>query len=151
MDSNEILFQQYKLYVENKENFINRSFMTNKFYMILVFALILMMSFTRDYTFALGLTTTLIFSAAGMGVCVLWWLNIDAYNFLIKVKLSKVIEEIEKSLPCQPYTQEFLAITDVKKKKKEFMFSDIQKMLSIIVLLFFFVLFTNELIHLLFV
>lgn len=146
MNSEELMFQQYKLFVENKENFINRSFHTNKFYMVLVLVIILGMFFTKEFSFAYGLTSTLIFSAAGMGICALWWLNMDAYNFLIKVKLSKVVEEMEKSLPAQPYTQEFLAIKEMKKNKKEFVFTDIQKGLSIIVFLFFFILLGNEIV-----
>lgn len=144
MNSDNILFEQYKLYIQNKESFIDRSFNTNKFYMILVLTLVLIIFLTKDYTLAYGLTSTLIFSAAGMAICILWWLNIDAYNLLIKVKLAKVIEEIEKSLPCQPYATEFAALNDLKKNKKEFLFSDIQKCLAVIVLILFFVLFANE-------
>lgn len=144
MDSNEIIFKQYKMYTKQKENFVDRSFATNKFYMFLIIALILIMLVVKDYSFAFGLTSTLIFAAAGMAVCVLWWINIDSYNFLIKVKLAKVIEEIEKQLPVQPYTQEFAAIKDLRKNKREFLFADMQKTFAILALLLFFVLFANE-------
>lgn len=150
MNSDEIIFQQYKLYTEQKERFVDRSFHTNKFYLLLVLGLVLTMFLTKDFSFAYGLSSTLIFSAAGMAICVLWWINMDSYNFLIKVKLGKVIEEIEKSLPVKPYTQEFVAIKDLRKSKREFLFADMQKVLAIIVLLLFFVLFADSLLAIIF-
>ncbi len=144
MNSDEIMFQQYKLYTEQKDRFVDRSFHTNKFYLVLVLMLILVMFLTKDLSFVYGLSASLIFSAAGIAICVLWWINMDCYNFLIKVKLGRVIEEIEKNLPAQPYTQEFVAIKDLRKNKREFLFSDMQKALAILVLLLFFVVFINE-------
>ena len=145
MNSEEILFQQYRLYTEQKEKFVDRSFKTNKFYLLVLLGLILTMYLTKDYSFIYDISSTLVFSAAGLAICVLWWINVDSYNFLIKVKLSKVIEEIEKKLPVQPYTQEFLAIKDFRKNKREFLFADIQKSLAILLLLLFFILFSYEL------
>lgn len=144
MNSEEIMFQQYKLYAEQKEKFVDRNFCTNKFYLLLVLTIILIMYLTKDFSFIYGLSSTLIFSAAGMAICILWWINVDSYNLLIKVKLSKVLEEIEKKLPVQLYAQEFAAIKDLRKNKREFMFADIQKALSIIVFLLFFFLFSYE-------
>lgn len=144
MNSEEMILQQYKIYSEQKEKFVDRSFITNKFYLLLILGLILAMCFTREYSFVYGISATMIFSAAGIAICVLWWINVDSYNFLIKVKLSKVLEEIEKQLPIQPYTNEFLAIKDFRKNKREFLFADIQKALATLVLLLFFVMFANE-------
>ena len=150
MNQDEILFQQYKLYTEQKEQFANRSFYTNKFYLTLILFLILVMFLTKDYSFSYGLSSTLVFSIAGMALCTLWWINVDSYNFILKVKLSKVVEEIEKKLPFQPYTQEFLAIKDLRKNKKAFVFADMQKALATFVLLLFFVLAISEIVALLF-
>jgi len=148
MNSDEILFQQYKLFTEQKEKFVDRSFHTNKFYLLLILTLIFVMFLMKNFSFDYGLTSVLIFSAAGMAVCVLWWINMDSYNFLIKVKLSNVIEEIEKNLPSKPYTQEFIAIKDLRKNKRMFLFADMQKTLAVSALLLFFVLFSNELVPL---
>lgn len=145
MNLDEIVLQQYKMYSEQKEKFVDRSFHTNKFYLLLILALIVTMCFTKDYSFVYGLSATFILSVAGLAICVLWWINVDSYNLLIKIKLSKVLQEIEKRLPAQPYTQEFLAIRDFRKNKREFLFADIQKGLAILFLLFFFVLAANEL------
>lgn len=144
MNLEEIMFQQYKLYSEQKERFVDRSFLTNKFYLVLVLVLMLTMYLTKEYTFVYGLSSTLIFSVAGMIICFLWWINVDSYNFLIKVKLSKVLEELEKKLPVQPYTQEFAAILDLRKSKREFLFADVQKIFTVLTFLVFFVLFLYE-------
>jgi len=149
MNNDEILFQQYKLYTEQKERFVDRSFHTNKFYLILILVLIFVMYIMKNFSFGYGLSATLIFSIAGMAICILWWINMDSYNFLIKVKLSKVIEEIETQLPVKPYTQEFIAIKDLRKNKRMFLFADMQKTLAVSALLLFFVLMVNELIPLL--
>lgn len=150
MNTDELIFQQYKLYTEQKDKFVDRSFLTNKFYLLLILALIVTMFLTKDFSFVYGLSSTLIFSASGFAICVLWWMNVDSYNFLIKVKFSKVIEELETKLPVQPYTQEFTAISDLRKNKREFLFADIQKALATLSLLLFFVLLANELIAFLF-
>lgn len=144
MNLEEIMFQQYKLYSEQKEQFVNRSFQTNKFYLVLILVIILTMYLTKEYSFVYGLSSTLIFSIAGMVICFLWWINVDSYNFLIKVKLSKVLEDLEKKLPMQPYTKEFESILDLRKSKREFLFADVQKGFTILTFILFLILFLNE-------
>src|SRR5574344_727018 len=147
-DQNYIVLEQYRLYTEQKERFIDRSFKTNKFYLICVLSLFLVMLLTKGLSFAFGISSVLIFSAAGVAVCFLWWINMDSYNFLIKVKLSDVIEKLEKKLPVHPYCDEYTAIQEVKKKKRMFVFTGMQKTLAVFALLTFFVLFINELVPL---
>src|SRR5574344_2188137 len=86
MDKDEIIFQQYKLYAEQKERFIDRSFATNKFYLFSVLLLLLIMFLTKNFEIVFGLTPIIIFGCAGMIICILWWINMDSYNCLIKVK-----------------------------------------------------------------
>lgn len=150
MNTEEILFQQYKMYAEHKEKFVDRSFTTNKFYLVVVLALILTMYLTKDSTFVYGLSSMLVFSGIGMAVCIMWWVNVDSYNLLIKVKLAKVLEDIEKQLPVQLYCKEFTAIKDYKKNKREFLFADIQKAVTIALFLLFFLLFAYEVLFIIF-
>lgn len=150
MDEKELILKQYKLYSKQKESFIERSFFTNKFYLILVLILTLVIFLTKDYTLAFGVSTILVFGLAGTIICFLWWVNIDSYNFLIKIKLAKVLEVLEKQLPVQPYATEFEAICDFKKNKREFLFADVQKILAILFLLFFLILSINEVLLLVF-
>ena len=51
MDRDELIFQEYKLYAEQKENFIDRNFRTNRFYMVSFVAIIFAMIFTGNVVF----------------------------------------------------------------------------------------------------
>ena len=148
MDTQETILEQYKGYIEQKEKFVDRSFMTNKFYLGFLFVIIIAMFLTREYSFAFGITSTMVLTLVGMLICVMWWINVDAYNFLIKIKFGEVIEKLEDQLPVHPYKMEINAINDRRKNKKEFIFSDIQKSLAILVFVLFFVLFINDLLNL---
>lgn len=142
-----LILQQYKLYSEQKDTFINRSFQVNRFYMCLLVILLLLVTLTKNVVFVHAISLPLIFSIIGMGVCILWWMNMDSYNLLIKIKFSKVLEEIEKQLPVQPYTMEHTAITEFRENKKEFLFSDMQKVFAIVIFIVFFISLIDESIH----
>jgi len=137
MTNEELIFAQYKLYSEAKEKFVDRSFATNKFYMMLVIALLVLIFATKGILFG-KISAPAIFTVIGMISCTLWWLNIDSYNCLIKIKFSKVLEEIEKQLPLQPYAMEYKALKDFRNNKKGFVFSDIQNVFAVISFLIFF-------------
>ena len=143
MDRDELIFQEYKLYAEQKENFIDRNFKTNKFYMISFVAIIFAMIFTGNVVFMSKISATLVFSLIGIAVCILWWMNVDSYNTLIKIKFANVIEMIEEKLPVKPFTDEFKGIQEFREKKI-FLFSDIQKIIAVIGALFFFAVFVSE-------
>lgn len=143
MDRDYIVFQEYKMYTDQKENFIDRNFRTNRFYMIAVICLILIMIYTNNIIFLHKCSATLIFAFFGIAVSSLWWMNVDSYNTLIKIKYADVIEKIEEKLPICPFTEERKEIENYKNKKI-FMFSDIQKLISIISALFFFAIMVSE-------
>ena len=149
MTSEELLLQQYELYSEAKEKFIDRSFMTNKFYMVLVIVLMLFAFMTRGLAFG-KFTAPMLFSIIGLISCSLWWLNMDAYNCLIKIKFANVLEEIEKQLPVQPYSMEYKALKDFRANKKSFVFSDIQKIFAVVSFLAFIIMFMIEIIPMFF-
>ena len=89
------------------------------------------------------ITATLLFASIGIAVCALWWMNVDSYNTLIKIKFSNVIEAIEERFPVKPFTDEYKGIEEFRNKKV-FMFSDIQKFIAVIGALFFFAVFVSE-------
>ena len=80
MDRDELIFEEYKLYAKQKDNFIDRNFCTNRFYMISFLAVIIAMIFTGNVIFMERFSATLLFSATGIAVCVLWWMNVDSYT-----------------------------------------------------------------------
>ena len=143
MDRDELIFQEYKLYAEQKENFIERNFQTNKFYMVSFVAIIFAMIFTGNVVFMTKISATLVFSLIGISVCALWWMNVDAYNILIKIKFANVLETLEEKLPVKPFTEEFKGIEEFRNNKV-FMFSDIQKLIAVVGALFFFAVFVSE-------
>ena len=143
MDRDELIFQEYKLYAEQKENFIDRNFRTNRFYMVSFVAIIFAMIFTGNVVFMSKISATLLFSLIGISVCALWWMNVDSYNTLIKIKFANVLEVLEEKLPVKPFTDEFKGIEEFRNNKV-FMFSDIQKLIAVIGALFFFAVFVSE-------
>lgn len=144
MDRDELIFQEYKLYAEQKENFIDRNFTTNRFYMISFVAIIFAMIYTGNVVFMDKITATLVFSLIGVAVCTLWWMNVDCYNILIKIKFANVLETIEEKFPVKPFTDEYKGIEEFRNKKV-FMFSDIQKVIAVLGALFFFAVLVSEL------
>ena len=144
MDRDEILLEEYKLYTGQKENFIDRNFRTNKFYMTAIVVLVFSLIYTGNIVFLHKITATLVFAFFGVAVSSLWWMNVDSYNTLIKVKYSDVIEKIEEKLPVKPFTDEYKGIEEFRKNKI-FMFSDIQKLFAAVAALFFFGVCVSEL------
>lgn len=144
LTTDEIILEQYKLYSNQKEEFIARNFSTNRFYFISTLILIALLVFTGNVIFMKLIPASLLLAAVGALLCVLWWMNIDSYNLLIKVKYKNVIEEMEAKLPIKPYTQEREALEEYRNKKKAFLFSDMQKTLAIVGLIFFFALFVSD-------
>ena len=137
MDRDELIFSEYKLYSEQKENFIERNFKTNRFYMASVFVLIVALIYTGNVIFLNKISATLVFALLGVSVSALWWMNVDSYNTLIK-------EKIEEKLPVKPFTDEYKGIDDFRSNKI-FMFSDIQKLIAVVIALFFFAVCVSEL------
>ena len=143
MDRDELILREYKMYSEQKENFIDRNFNTNRFYMASIFVLIIALIYTGNVIFLNKISATLVFSLMGTAVCTLWWMNVDSYNTLIKVKFANVLEKIEEKLPVKPFTDEYKGIEDFRNNKV-FMFSDIQKLIAVVAALFFFAVFISE-------
>ena len=112
MDRDELIFSEYRLYAQQKDNFIDRNFCTNKFYMILIVVLIFALIFTGNVVFLNRLSATLVFAFLGFAVSSLWWMNVDSYNTLIKIKYSNVLEKIEEKLPAKPFTDEYKGIDE---------------------------------------
>lgn len=143
MDKDELIFEEYKLYVEQKDNFVERNFSTNKFYMISVAVILLAMIFTNGIIFMERFSAALVFAAMGISVCALWWMNVDNYNILTKIKFANVIEKMEEHFSFKPYTEERKGIEEFRNNKI-FMFSDIQKFIAVLGALFFFIIFVSE-------
>ena len=139
MEEKNLIFQQYKLYSEQKESFITRSFAINRFYLCLAIILLVLVNIFKGVMFAYMLPLSALMSIVGIGTTILWWMNMDSYNMLIKIKFAKVLEQIEKQLPVQPYADEYKGIEEFRTNKKMFLFSDMQTAFAVLIFLMFFV------------
>ncbi len=129
IEDKSIILEQYRIYSDAKEKFIDRQFTTNRFYLVLNLILLvityLLATLTPQYQ------PVIVLSVIGMAASLMWWMNIDSYQLLIKIKYAQVLEYLETKLPEQPYKKEFQDYKDIKKRKKLIVFGDFQKVLTI--------------------
>ena len=133
----EPILEQYKNYTYSKEQFTNRTFCANRYYMGVCMVLLLASYILTTFTPAS--LSVLVASFLGILVSIMWWLNVDTYNIFIKIKYKNVLETLEKDLPKSPYTDEFQAFSEVKNKKLTFVFADVQKTVASLMFLAFLV------------
>ncbi len=132
-----LILEQYRIYSEAKEKFIDRQFSTNRFYLVLniviLIATYILSTLTPQYP------PVIVLCVIGIAATLMWWMNIDSYQLLIKVKYAKVLEYLETKLPEQPYHKEFLDYSQMKKKNNLIVFGDFQKTLTLVIACVYFV------------
>ena len=137
MDEKHLILEQYRIYNEMKESFINRSFLINRFFMIMTAVLFFCLIFAKmllsnQFYLLLGL------EIFGLASCILWISNQDAYSTIIKIKYNAVIERLEEDLPKAPNKDEYKELTDKRSNKRVILVKDIQKWFAILLMLIFF-------------
>ena len=134
-----IILEQYRIYTESKDKFIDRSFQTNRHYFLVICGLCIVLVLFKQFFPTIAIIFTLFLSFAGMGIAMLWYLNQDSYSFLIKIKYANVLEEIENRLPIAPNQMEHAILNENLKKSHAFvfLFNDIQKFMAVILFLLF--------------
>jgi len=136
MEDKKIIIEQYRIYSDAKEKFIDRQFTTNKFYLVLNI-IILIVTYVVGTLFpstgvgSVAMQPVFVFCLIGIALALMWWMNVDSYQMLIKVKYARVLEYLETKLPEQPYHKEFTDYTEMKKKNNLIVFGDFQKTLAI--------------------
>ena len=123
-DEKFLILEQYRIYSDAKEKFIDRQFTTNKFYLIL--NLLILLTAYILYSLTPQYQPVIVLCVIGIALTLMWWMNIDSYQLLIKVKYAKVLEYLETKLPEQPYHKEFVDYTQLKKKNNLIVFGDFQ-------------------------
>ena len=138
MDKNDEILRLYEIYNDSKEKFIDRSFATNKFYLIVEIVLL-------SISIAIGGTPydvlNIVLPLIGMLIALMWWLNQDSYGFMIKIKYKNVFTLLEQSLAASPITDETKAIEEAARSKSGFVFNNAHKLLAVVMLVIFFILF----------
>ncbi len=144
-EDKKIALEQYRIYSEAKERFIDRQFTTNKFYLVLNIVLLIaayiLATLTPQYQ------PVIVICVIGIAITLMWWMNIDSYQMLIKVKYSKVLEYLETRLPEQPYHKEYVDYNAMKKSKGIIVFGDFQKALALAIMSVYFVVCTYNIIN----
>lgn len=134
-DEKYLILEQYRIYSDAKEKFIERQFSTNRFYLVLNLILLITIC-TLNFVFNTlmqGQISIAILSIIGFAIAIMWWMNIDSYQILIKIKYAKVLEYLETKLPEQPFHKEFVDYKDIKKKNNLIVFGDVQKYLTLVI------------------
>ena len=134
MDKN-LLLQMYVAHLKSKDDFIDRSFALNRFYMAVI--LILMVSgmfFLKEY----DMVVTATISVIGAIFCILWKLNQDSYNTQIKIKYRDILNPLEEELgEFTPLQNEFQAFQQEVNQKGLFIYPRILRFFSVLMLLVF--------------
>lgn len=140
MDSKDetfLILEQYRIYSEAKEKFIERQFTTNRFYLVL--NLILLITIYALTTLTPQYMPVIVLCGLGVAIAFLWWINVDSYQMLIKVKYANVLEFLEQKLPEQPYQKEYKDYKEMKKRNNLIVFGDFQKVLTVVVIAIYFI------------
>ena len=138
-DEKYLILEQYRIYSDAKEKFIERQFATNRFYLVLNLIILLIaylvVTLTPQYQ------AVVVLCIAGIATTMMWWMNIDSYQLLIRVKYASVLEYLETKLPEQPYHKEYVTQEEIKKKNRRFiLFGDFQKVFTFILASVYFIL-----------
>ena len=136
MDEKHLILEQYRLYNEMKESFINRTFAINRFFMVFSALFLFMLIFAKmllptEYFLLLGI------DIFGIASCIMWISNQDAYSTIIKIKYNSVIEKLEEELPKAPNKDEYKELSDQRSKKRVILVKDIQKWFAILLMFVF--------------
>jgi hypothetical protein len=101
----DILLEQYKIYVEMADRVSSRRVEANKFYISILTALFALISLTtvpnQLQNYLVGIVAIF-----GIALCFIWIVNIRSYRELNSLKF-KVIHELEQFLPFPCYDREW--------------------------------------------
>ena len=111
MDKQEILLEQYKVFVKTADDITARRLATNKFYLTILLGLFTIAGFLNTKEMAgyfNGYIILVLISVLGMVLSVIWYMNIESFRLLNSAKF-KVIHEMEEELayPCFDKEWEF--------------------------------------------
>lgn len=135
-DLTKYVIEQYKLYVEMADRVSTRRSQTNSFYITLLSALMVIISFivTKNICSVIMNIIYLSYGILGITLCLLWILNIKSYKQLNSGKF-KVIAEIEHKLPLQLFKREWEILGGGKDRKKYFKLTKIEMYIPLVLLI----------------
>jgi len=136
LSEQEILLEQYKLYVEMADRISARRAQTNKFFIALLTALLAILSLTSDKSLftTYQIPVCFIVSFLGISLNILWFVNILSYKQLNTGKFQ-VIHEMEKSLPFSCYDEEWKKIGEGKDNNKYLPLTRIEQFVPVLLVI----------------
>lgn len=114
-----LLFEQYKLFLQTSEALVARRQEVNKFYLsvnsaiVAFFSVVAAMSVSTAHKAVAGA----LFALLGAVLSIFWIRLLDSYGKLNKSKM-KVISDIEKHLPASLFDAEWAVLSNALDKKK---------------------------------
>ena len=119
------LLEQYKLYVEMADRISARRQSANSFFLSVNTALVAIVSYvTASGAQVSGLSWVV--PAAGVALSYMWYRLVRSYKDLNTGKF-KVVHEMEKRLPINPYDAEWEALGEGKDKSRYLPFTHIER------------------------
>lgn len=137
MDEQQQVMELYKEFIYTKENFVSRSFATNKFYLVVIVVCLILLGVLKEFFVKDGSLTVIAIGIAGFASSLLLWSNQDAYAYLLRIKFSAVIDKMEERFCFQPCVEEKNAIVKNAKERKTYIFADVQKLFAVISMVIF--------------
>ena len=107
-NSDHLLLEQYKLYVEMADRVSQRRDQSNRFYATLVaaFVALLVVMARLDVSTDTWSVVFTVVGAFGMAFSIVWFINIRSYRELNSAKFQ-IINDMEKLLPYAGYSKEW--------------------------------------------
>jgi len=142
MSEQEILLEQYKLYVEMADRVSSRRVQTHKFYTTLLTALLAILSLATDKSIFTTNQVPVCFIVSVLGIVlnVIWLMNIRSYKHLNTGKFM-VIHEMEQDLPFQCYDKEWKHIGEGHEIKKYIPLTIIEQIIPLLLAIPYLILF----------
>lgn len=130
------LLEQYKLYVEMADRVSQRRDQSNKFYATIYSALaaILVLAARFDLSDDTWGFAFLVAGLVGALLAGIWYMNIRSYRTLNSAKFQ-IINEIEKQLPAQGYTDEWELLRPVEGPPKYLQLTRVEQYVPVMFLL----------------
>lgn len=140
-NSQMLLLEQYKLFVEMADRNSGRRGTTNKFYITLLTGLLAVLSWAATNTLLCDVFNLLLLliSIMALSLCGIWFLNINSYKQMNRGKFD-VIFEMEKQLPFPCYNMEWKILDSGTNYKNYLEYTRIEKFIPVILAIPYFVL-----------
>ena len=129
----QILLEQYKLFLQTSEELVKRRQTVNSFYISISSALVAIMGvlFALEFVRLAKLVVGIAFCIIGIILSVSWSKMLTCYGNLNSSKM-KIISRIEKKLPLSLFDAEWAALSDKLNKKKYVSFTESEQKIPFI-------------------